>query len=404
MVREILELGNFAAEAIEGDTVSFISWYRNGRILTANKQFFALTGSSKEETDEMVWPDDFAPMETCNIVKKAMEALIQGEKSYEYEGELKRKDGSVICVELFVHVYYPAQKGEPFYFSFITDITKHKQMDEALQSALDDVNIRVEERTAELSRTIQELHDEVMQRRRIEKELEEAKEQAELYLDLMGHDIKNMDQVALGYLELAKEKLDLHGKLEKHDEMLITSPKNAVENSTKLINNIVMLRKRAGELNLTSFNVNEILSDVKSLHSNVPGRIITINIVAACECCVMANELLKDMFSNIVGNAIKHSSGTLTININVSTIDEMGQKYCKVSIDDNGPGIPDERKTELLVRACKDLVKRRGRGMGLCLVKTLVEDFHGKISVEDRVQGDYQKGSRFIVMLPAVEK
>ena len=253
MIREILELGNFASEAIEGDTVSFISWYRDGRILTANKQFFSLTGCSREEASGMVWPDDFAPVETRSIIKKAMEALIHGEKSYEYEGELNRKDGSSIFVALFVHVYYPAQKGEPFYYSFITDITKHKQMDEELKSALNEVNLRVEERTAELSKTIQELHDEATQRKRIEKELEEAKEQAELYLDLMGHDIKNMDQVALGYLELAKERLDSQGKLEKHDETLISNSKNAVENSTKLINNIMMLRKRTGAPNLTSY-------------------------------------------------------------------------------------------------------------------------------------------------------
>ena len=74
-----------------------------------------------------------------------------------------------------------------------------------------------------------------------------------------------------------------------------------------------------------------------------------------------------------------------------------------VSVEDNGPGIPDERKEELLERACKDLVKRHGRSMGLCLVKTLVDDFHGKIWIEDRVNGDYMKGAKFVVMLPAVE-
>ena len=326
MVREILELGNFAAEAIEGDTVSFISWYRDGRILTTNKQFFSLIGCSKEEIGRMSWPDDFVSPETRNIIKNAMEALMHGEKSYEYEGELNRKDSSSIYVELFVHVYYPAQKGEPFYYSFITDITKHKQMDEELKSALKEVSLRVEERTADLSRTIQELHDEATQRKLIEKELEDAKEQAELYLDLMGHDIKNMDQVALGYLELAKERLDSQGTLEKHDETLISSSKNAIESSTKLINNIIMLRKRTGTPTLKSIDINDILTQVKSQHTNIPGRIITINYTAVCECHVMANELLKDLFSNIVGNAIKHSSGTLTININLSTLDGGGGK------------------------------------------------------------------------------
>jgi signal transduction histidine kinase len=47
--------------------------------------------------------------------------------------------------------------------------------------------------------------------------------------------------------------------------------------------------------------------------------------------------------------------------------------------------------------------KARGMGLGLYLVKSLMESYCGKVWVEDRVQGDYTKGSRFVVMLPAVE-
>jgi signal transduction histidine kinase len=42
-----------------------------------------------------------------------------------------------------------------------------------------------------------------------------------------------------------------------------------------------------------------------------------------------------------------------------------------------------------------------GRGFGLRLVKSLVDDFHGIFRLEDRVPGDYGKGSRFVVILPA---
>jgi signal transduction histidine kinase len=41
-----------------------------------------------------------------------------------------------------------------------------------------------------------------------------------------------------------------------------------------------------------------------------------------------------------------------------------------------------------------------GKGLGLYLVKTLVEGFHGTVQVEDRVPGDHRGGSRFVITLP----
>jgi sensor histidine kinase regulating citrate/malate metabolism len=52
---------------------------------------------------------------------------------------------------------------------------------------------------------------------------------------------------------------------------------------------------------------------------------------------------------------------------------------------------------------CEDR-KTISKGLGLCLVKALVDIFHGKVRVEDRIQGDHTKGARFVVILPAVDK
>jgi signal transduction histidine kinase len=78
--------------------------------------------------------------------------------------------------------------------------------------------------------------------------------------------------------------------------------------------------------------------------------------------------------------------------------------YYRVVVEDNGPGISDNIKSRLFTRFSRGDTKTRGRGLGLFLVKSLVEDYHGKVWVEDRVPGDYTKGARFVVMLPAVDK
>ena len=122
-------------------------------------------------------------------------------------------------------------------------------------------------------------------------------------------------------------------------------------------------------------------------------------------CTVNANELLKDVFVNLIGNAIKHSSPDrhLAIDVALDIVEDRGKYYCMVAVEDNGPGIPDVVKDKLFVRFSRGETKSRGSGLGLYLVKTLVEHYSGQIRVEDRVPGDYTKGARFVVMIPSVK-
>lgn len=66
--------------------------------------------------------------------------------------------------------------------------------------------------------------------KQVEEALQSAKAQAELYLDLMGHDINNMNQIALGYLELAKEKPPEADQIEYLDKSI-----EVLQRSTHLI-------------------------------------------------------------------------------------------------------------------------------------------------------------------------
>jgi nitrogen-specific signal transduction histidine kinase len=72
-------------------------------------------------------------------------------------------------------------------------------------------------------------------------------------------------------------------------------------------------------------------------------------------------------------------------------------------VEDNGPGISDTLKSTLFDRLNPDSTRARGKGFGLCLTKMLIDDYEGVFYVENRVQGDHTKGSRFVVMIPSVE-
>lgn len=239
------------------------------------------------------------------------------------------------------------------------------------------------------------------QRSQAEKDLENAKNQAELYLDLMGHDINNMNQIGIGFLELALNTLDL-----KDDARgLISKPLEALESSTKLIDNVRKLHRLKNDVRrFHMIDVGHVIREVIPNYSHVSNRDINITFSTDCICRVMANDLLSDVFSNILGNAIKHSTGPLSINIFLDKDRRNNNDYCKVIIEDNGPGIQDEVKDKLFLRFQRGNTKASGKGLGLFLIKTLVEDFNGMVWVEDRVPGHYNKGCKFVIMLPLINE
>lgn len=199
--------------------------------------------------------------------------------------------------------------------------------------------------------------------------------------------------------------MDVLGRGEGERELL-PKPMDAVNSSSRLIDNVVKLQRVTGGKALKNrlIDLCDILDRMKASFSKVRGRQVSIDYHPMPKCSVMANDLIYDVFYNLIGNAIKHTDPgkPLKIDIRVKGQTIAGKEYLKISIEDNGPGIPDELKGKLFTWLERGKTRASGRGLGLYLVKTLVEDFGGMVWVEDRVTGDYRQGVRFVVALPAV--
>ncbi|HEY3272355.1 MAG TPA: PAS domain-containing sensor histidine kinase [Methanocella sp.] len=240
----------------------------------------------------------------------------------------------------------------------------------------------------------------ITEHKRSETALKDAKSQAELYLDLMGHDINNMHQVALGYLELAAE-------LEENDNMreLLERPRDVLLRSARLIDNVRKLQKlKDGIYLFRPIDLVRVLTDVVKEHEAVPGKVLTLDTHLNNAGYVQANELIYDVFSNLVSNAVKYSGSHARVTIGLSAVLENGCHFYRVSVEDNGPGVPDSFKLKVFNRMLQGDAGAKGMGLGLYIVKTLVDSYQGRVWVEDRVQGDHTRGAKFIVRLPALYK
>jgi len=231
--------------------------------------------------------------------------------------------------------------------------------------------------------------------------ISDEKNRAELYLDIMGHDINNLNQTAMANLELIQGDPNL----DDEQRMSIDKALMATQGSANLIDNVRKLQQITEEkLELVPVDINEmILTCIKEAQKPDDKKVV-INYTTRKGLLVKGNALLKEVFCNLIGNSIKYSGDEVTIDIAVNDTSIDDRHFYSISVADNGMGIPDEVKPKLFYRFQRGTTKAHGKGLGLYIVKSILERVGGSVSVEDRLKGDYTKGSKFIVNLPACEE
>ena len=177
--------------------------------------------------------------------------------------------------------------------------------------------------------------------------------------------------------------------------------KEQVSRGSKLISNVRKLSTlHESKFIIKPIRVNKTLKEsIKFLKHSFQTRKINIHVTyKKKEYFVYANDLLLDIFENLLLNAVRHNSNAnVQIEIKVSNEKVDGERFIKILVLDNGDGIEDIRKQHIFQRGSKEQSSNGGMGLGLSLVKKTVDRYNGKIWVEDRVKGDFTQGSNFIL-------
>jgi len=225
----------------------------------------------------------------------------------------------------------------------------------------------------------------ITEKKRLDGELQRLHEDANLYLDILTHDINNINTASLNYGRLLETRsADPSKDLAKN---LVRS----LEKSDEIIKNISTLRKiRDGGVNRIPIRLSSVISGEIAGFSETP---IDYD---GSPATVLADEMLSSVFANLIGNAIKYGGKEPQV---VIRVEEKGTEVM-VTVADSGPGIPDNLKPGVFDRFQRGDTTVSGKGLGLFICKTLIERYGGSIGVEDRVPGEPGRGVVFRFTLP----
>ena len=225
----------------------------------------------------------------------------------------------------------------------------------------------------------------ITDRIRAEEALRGAHDEANLYLDIMTHDINNANAVTLGYADLLVEMLE--GK----EREMVRKLRGGVSRSIGIIQNVSTIRRlHSQETSVRPIDLDAVIRAEIAHHPDA-GIVYEGKPV-----WVTADDLLPEVFANLIGNAVKYGEPGVEVRIRVEERDGAAE----ISVEDTGPGVPDAIKPTLFTRFRRGTNARSGKGLGLYITRMLIERYGGRIRVGDRVPGYPERGAAFRFTLP----
>ncbi|WP_292469447.1 response regulator [Methanolobus sp.] len=222
-------------------------------------------------------------------------------------------------------------------------------------------------------------------------ELKCSNDLKDLFMDVMRHDLLNPAGLIKSFVGMLLEKETDDGKRQLLSNVNISTDKliNLIEDAAHLAK-----LEYVDDISFVKIDISSMLQDtVYNFIAPAKEKDIDIKLQLKTDSYAIANPMMERVFANLLSNSIKYSPKGSTITIDFAN---HGDKL-KISFIDQGDGIPNSSKTSVFERF-KRLHKEdiRGNGIGLAIVKRIVNLHKEDIAVEDNPEG---KGSIFWLTL-----
>mgnify|MGYP000540185625 CR=1 FL=1 len=232
---------------------------------------------------------------------------------------------------------------------------------------------------------------------------EKANEAKSIFLFNMSHDIRTPMNAILGYSQLMKKELT-NPKLVHYQEMIEQSSQLLLS----IINNVLdMARVESGKMELDENY--EVVGNITQLvcgafAAEASKKNIELNKIVNVEHkhIITDSTKMQEILSNLISNAIKYTpeGGKVLIDVQELPYNKEGYTLIQTKVSDTGIGMSEEFLPSLFELFTRErnttLSKIPGTGLGMAIVKNLVDLMNGRIEVESELG----KGSTFTITIP----
>ena len=405
-----------------------------GKFIKTNPFYQEMVGYSEIELEAMRFTDNMLP-EDIEENMRLRELVLSGEsESYQMEKRLLHRDGRVVWVRTTSSKIFDEPNKSPLFIGVIEDISDRKQAEIERQEAIDalyhlnqQLESRVEQRTRELKFANQQLIVEMADRKKAEEivvktnetlvktntELARATRLKDEFLANMSHELRTPLNAILGMSEGLMTGVfgDLNERQRRSLSLIETSGKHLLE----LINDILdVARIGAGKLKLELNSVSAehlCKSSLNFVRQMATQKNIQLKLAIQSNVgeITVDERRLKQALINLLSNAVKFTPSGGKVTLEAKILKAEGSNLTAsatipymltFSIIDTGIGIAPEDLSNLFqtfFQIDSSLSRQyEGTGLGLTLVKQIVELHGGSVSVTSKVG----EGSCFSIFVP----
>lgn len=233
---------------------------------------------------------------------------------------------------------------------------------------------------------------------------ESANRAKSTFLFNMSHDIRTPMNAIIGYADLASRHLDDPAKLEKYMENIQVCGQNLL----MLLNNVLDLARIENDKTEMEYSVSDVDKDFRNCiamfqnQADSKGQTLTVTTQLPYPYIYADIPHLTEVCTNLVSNAVKYTGAGGTIRCGVTQKPGEKEGWCDtvVTVADNGIGMSQEFQKHIFEpferERTSTVSKVEGSGIGMGIVKKLVELMGGTVEVESKIG----VGSTFTVTIP----